>query len=108
VGLDLDSDGEGASAVRSAEVPILLTAGLCKRLGRATLQAWGGAGLSIASVTTEVAGVERTDSAVTSFVAGGADAVAHLGWAAVLVGLGAEASGERWGLGGRAGIGFSF
>ena len=64
--------------------------------------------MTLASVDKAKDEVERTDAAVTSLVAGGVDAVAHVDWVAFLVGLGAEASGERWGLGGRAGVGVSF
>jgi hypothetical protein len=95
IGLDPDSDGEGSSAVRSLEVPLSLRGGVCGGR-RAVFFGWVGAGMSLAIVTTEVAGVSRTDVAPLSILAGGVDVVGRMGRIAALAGLSAELVGDRW------------
>ena len=96
VGFDPDSDGEGTSAVRSIEIPVLARGGWCAGGPRAVFFAWAGAGITFAAVTTEVAGVTRTDWAPIALFGAGADILVRLGSLAALAGLGAERSGDRW------------
>ena len=95
IGLDPDSGGEGSSAVRSLETPLVLRGGVCAG-ERAMVHGWVGLGIGLAFVTTEVAGESHTDVAVLPIGAIGVDVLARLGRLAALAGLSAEISGDRW------------
>jgi hypothetical protein len=96
LGFDPDSGGEGTSSVSSIEMPLLVRGGWCSPGERAFAFAWLGAGATYASVTTEVAGVSRTDGALIPLLGAGVDLVLRWRSLAALVGGSGEVSGDRW------------
>jgi len=105
IAIDPDSAGEGTSEVRAVDVPLLVSAGWCSPGERSFIFPWLGGGATFSWITTEVAGVSRTDFAPVLLLAMGVDVVARWKSLAGLVGLAADLSNERWGVSLRLGLG---